>query len=299
MKARNSDSPRLQRRKRRRADEPPLAIRAPGGHAEGAAQAPSLDAPPHANAVAQRQEAVRELQAQRGNAHVQRLIARQAEGGAPAAAPEIWASEHGTFHVFPDDQPLSLGQVQDPQRERPLPRQVAEKIRPASELLKGGGAPVTLKGDAAFKAALLMDLAWVMEQPGGKELIDAVLKAGRALTFEYAPDGGEPEAASPTDAELRPDGALGPGSDALLRYGPEPWAPAGGVQAWEQRKPAAGLARALVATLPIVSGSAPSTREREPIVSGSASTGQDGLARLIEQENRARAAFGLPLRPSS
>lgn len=291
MPKHTSNHPRLQRRKRRTGDDTPLLARTARGRA---GHVPGVDGPAHTTAVAQRDEALRELQATRGNAHVQRILARQA---APPT-PSLWEDDHGLFHVFPDTTPLSLSMVDDPKQAFPLPETIAKKLRPVVDLIAGGAASFEFKGDADFKAALLMDLAWLFDKPAGRQLLDALLATGRKLSFEFAADGGQLEPASPTDAELRPDGALGKGTDVKLPYGPQPWSPAGGVPQWEQRKPAEALARSLVACLPLLAGTAPSTREREPVTNTLQATGDDRTARLLALENQARAAFGLPLRPA-
>lgn len=295
MKTHPPDYVHLQRRRRkRRADEAP-PDQLPQGYAAG------LAGPDHPTAQAQRQEAVRELQASHGNAHVQRLIARAAADKqgttAEAVKPQFWDGDHGLYQVYPDEYPLGLKLVQDPKREWPLPQKIAERLRPISARLKGGATDIVLKGGVAFKLALLMDLAWLNERPAGRDLLDALLRARHRLTFEYAPEGGEPQAVSPPNAELRPDGAFGSGSDVLLRYAPDPWTPSSGFKGMEQRKPAEGLARSLVAVLPLLTGTAPSTREREPVVAGTQATGDDRIKQMLILENRLRGAFGLPLRP--
>jgi len=290
-----ADLARAIRRKRRRLDDAP-SERAERSPAHAAVRAAGLS---HATAHEAQQDALLSLQQTSGNQHVQRLLAREAEKEAAAAAPaapQLRDSDLATLLVFPDDLALSLGLAQDPKREWPVPQRMADRLQPVVDAL--GGAALDLKGGAAFKLALLLDLEWLIGQPSGRELIDALARAGKRLTIEYAPSGGEPRALSEGDAMLRPDGTLGPGSDVQLRYAPEPWMPQDGEKAWEQRKPAEDMARALVAALPMLTGSAPTTHEREPVAAGAQATGDDPLQRAIDLENRLRAAFGLPIRPS-
>jgi hypothetical protein len=173
---------------------------------------------------------------------------------------------------------------------------MADRLQQAIDALKGGSTTFELKGGAAFQAALLLDLEWLLKQPSGRELLGALARAGRKLTIEYAPDGGEPRAVAEGDAAARPDGTPGRGSEVQMRYAPEPWMPEGGNAAWEQRKPADGLARMLIGALPLMMGTSPSTREREPVTGSAQATGQDRLKQAIELENKLRGAFGLPLR---
>jgi hypothetical protein len=283
------------RRKRRRLDEAPLqrADRSPAYSAANAALA-------HPTAADARHSAMRELQQSNGNQHVQRLLARQQQDSASTAAappaPQVRETDFGTYFVFPDDQPLSLGMAQDPKREWPISQKMADRYQQVGDALKSGSTKFEFKGGAAFKAALLLDLEWLIKQPNGRELLGALARAGKKLTIEYAPDGGEPRAVAEGDAMARPDGTPGPGSEVQLRYAPEPWMPQGGQEAWERRKPAEGLARMLIGALPMLMGTNPSTREREPVTRNAQATGQDRLKRAIELENKLRGAFGMPLR---
>jgi hypothetical protein len=285
-----SEQLRTLRRKRRRIDDAPLQ-RAEHLPAHEAVSAAALA---HGTAADTRHSAMRELQQTSGNQHVQRLLARQEQ--AAAAAPQVRDTDFGTFLVFPDDQPLSLAMAQDPKREWPITRKMADRVQQAIDALKGGSTTFELKGGAAFKVALLLDLEWLLKQPSGRDLLGVLARAGKKLTMEYAPDGGEPRAVSEADAAARPEGTPGPGSDVQMRYAPEPWMPEGGHAAWEQRKPADGLARMLIGALPMLLGTNPSTREREPVTGSMQATGQDRLKQAIELENKLRGAFGLPLR---
>jgi len=56
------------------------------------------------------------------------------------------------------------------------------------------------------------------------------------------------------------------------------------------------VTRMLIAALPLLTGTSPSTREREPVTQSAQATGQDRLQRAIELENKLRGAFGMPLR---
>jgi hypothetical protein len=288
------------RRKRRPADDIP-APRAPqvAGPEAGALLESGVLA--HATASDSRQAALHGLQRSTGNRHVQRLIARaaseQKDAAQATAEPQTRDTDYGTFLVYPDDQPLSLDMARDPEREWPVTQAIFERLKKVVDIIDGGAAEIEIKGGSAFRTATLMDMEWLLTRPAGAELLAALAATNRKLTIEYAPSGAGLEAVAETAAAARPDGTPGPGSDVRLRYLTAAWSPAGGNQGWERREPAEGLAQMLIEALPLMSGSAPSPQEREPVADNAQATGLDRLKQAIKLENRFRGAFGLPPRP--
>lgn len=288
------------RRKRRATDEaPPERALRPAGH--GARDLLGSGVLAHATAGESRQTVMRDLQQTSGNQRVQRLLAREqaapADPAVSAAGAQVKDTDYGSFLVYPDNQPLSLGLAQDPKREWPVTQRIFDRLQKVIDLLKSGASEVRLEGGSAFKVALLMDLDWLLQQAAGPDLLKALTGAGKRLRIAYAPGGNDLRAVAETSAAARPDGTPGPGSDVEIDYKPAAWDPAGGNAAWERREPATALARLLVEALPLVGGTAPSPLEREPVTAGQQATGQDTLSRAIALENRLRGAFGMPLRP--
>ncbi len=280
---------RTLRRRRRTVDDAPLEW------SQRTAKPESLESPALAHTTAQdsRQDTLLALQESNGNQHVQRVVAQSA--AASTVVPQLKETDYGTFLVYPDDHPLSLGLTQDPKREWPVTETIFDQLEKVIDMV-GGSSKLELNGGSAFKAATLMDLGWIMEQSAGSDLLEALAEAGRKLTIEFAPGAGLAVAAE-NSASVRPDGTPGPGSDVLLRYTPELSNPSSGNQGWERRKPATALARLLIEALPRMLGTSPTTREREPVSENKQATGQDRLKDAIALENKLRGAFGMPVRP--
>jgi hypothetical protein len=278
----SNETGRMIRRRRRVADDAPATTRslqrmlAPG-------------APGHATAAGSRHNALRALQSEAGNQLAQRALAQRAAGDAVARD-----TDFGTFLVAAEGHPVPS--ARDPERDIPITQKVYDRLREVIDLLKGGSTEIELKGDGAFRASVLVDLAWVFRQPQGRDLLKAVASSGKQLTIEYAQSGGL-RAVAEADAGVRPDGTPGPGSDVELRYLPKHWSFDGNLEAFERREPAQGLARSLVEMIPLLNGTAPSRREREQVAGNLQATGMDQLKQLIQLENRFRAAFSMPVRP--
>jgi hypothetical protein len=246
-------------------------------------------APDHATAATTRQAALQAVQKQAGNQTAQRAVAQRSE-------PTIRDTKLGVLLIAGEGKPIPT--IRDVQRDMPVSASVYERLREVVDILVGGSTEIEMKGEGSFRLATLLDLAWLFKQPSGRELIESIARAGKRIKIEEAKSGGDGlRALAEQDATVRPDGTPGRGSEIELRYGPESWSPSGTIEQFEKRKPAQGLARSLVQMLPMLTGTAPSTRERDPVANGAQATGPDPLLETIRRENRFRAAFGMPLRP--
>jgi len=247
-------------------------------------------APAHTTAASARQEALRTVQAQAGNQTAQRALAQL------AATPTTRDTKLGVLLIAGEGKPVPA--INDPKRDMPVTASVYDRLHEVVDILVGGTTDIDLKGDGNFRLATLLDFVWLFKQPSGRELLQAIARSGKRIKIEEAKSGGEGlRALAEQDAAVRPDGTPGPGSEIELRYGPEPWSSNGTIEQLEKRKPAPGLARSLVEMLPMLTGTAPSTRERDPVAAGAEATGPDPLREMIRRENSFRAAFGIPLRP--
>lgn len=246
------------------------------------------NAPAHTTAASGRQAALRTVQVETGNQAAQRALAQR-------SAPTVRDTTLGVFLVAAEGKPIPT--INDPMRDMAVSAKVYERLREVIDILLGGATDFELKGDGSFRLAFLLDLVWLFKRPSGRDLIQAITGAGKRIRVEEAKSGGGLRALAEQDASVRPDGTPGPGSEIELRYGPEPWNSAGDLEQLEKRKPAEGLGQALVEMLPMLTGTAPSKREREPVAAGAQATGPDPLRETIRRENQFRAAFGMPLRP--
>ena len=230
-------------------------------------------------AAAARSEPTRALAAAIGNRAFAGVVARSR--AAVLARTDSGArrvdTAFGSFDVFPDDfagelpvaQP-GAGQVW-PMREAPFAR-----LRSSMEAIAGQASPVTFGGvlgrpaEAAFRTAVLLDLAWLQTQPVGQELLQAIAGSHKALAItETLGD----NMAFPADEKAADDPKLG--SDATIRYNASSWSPIPLLRAglplpadvepeeWMWRPPAIGLAHELVHAWTYMTGIAAAKGQRD------------------------------------
>jgi len=245
----------------------------------------------------------RELASAVGNRAFSALVARQAAPTATPAAPAAGGvrtetTDFGTFAVHPDDfvGPLQAAEAGAghvwPVREAEFAR-----IKVAMESVRGGAAGVVINGDTAFKAAVMLDLGWLLTATIGRELLDAMAASGKTVTISATTAGNSTGYANNADSYERADGTPGPGSDTTVSYNTGEWNPYGGTEAWMRRPPAIGLAHEMIhawtgmtGTRALGSDGGVSRREQQ-------ATGLGAFSAAAMTENRFRAAFGLPQRP--
>lgn len=240
---------------------------------------------------------------------VQRATLARDDGAAtatPAVEPRFVHTSFGDFSVYPDDAPLSLGAAQyrdnapgqsGPIAPMPVTESVFAQIEVAIQSVEGGAAGLVVTGGVAFKAGVLADLAWLMTQPVGMEMIEAMVATGKTLTISETGSGNTTGYDPDADSWPKADGTPGNGSNCRIAYNPGQWNPYGGAEAWMTRPPAIGLAHEMVHAWTGMTGTRAAgltggVKNREL-----QATGLGAYANAIYTENRFRVAFGLPERP--
>jgi hypothetical protein len=82
-------------------------------------------------------------------------------------------------------------------------------IRLVVTLLKSSVSPIEIKGDNAFKAASMVDLAWLMMAPVGRELIMCIAASGKKLMISPTTSGNSTSYSPDFDSYEHFDGTLG------------------------------------------------------------------------------------------
>jgi hypothetical protein len=229
-------------------------------------------------------------------AGIQRQPLSEPEVEAPAFREAL--TTYGTYHVYPDNfiGPLP---VADPTigpwaiRETPF-----AQLQIAIESIEGGAAGITVEGDGVFKTVVSLDLAWLMTQAVGQELINDIVASGKQLTIRKTERGNSAPPVSWEGVYINEDGTPGAGNDVVINYNPVNWNPYGGDEAWMTRPPAIGLAHEMVhawtAMTGIMAREDPDAAVR-PLEEQATGLGAYRDAR--HTENRFRRAFGMPERP--
>jgi Effector protein len=214
------------------------------------------------------------------------------------AGPETVTTDYGTFAVYPDDfiGPLPAAEA-GAGHAWPVRQADYARIEVAIESVRDGAAGVVIEGSATFKSALLLDLAWLLTQSVGQELVESMVGTGKTITIRESGGGNTTAYASNADSYERADGTPGPGSNTTVNYNTGEWNPYGGTEAWMSRPPAIGLAHEMVHAWTGMNG----TRARGETAGVNRrelqATGLGEFSSAALTENRFRAAFGLPLRP--
>ncbi len=224
----------------------------------------------------------------------------------PDTAPRFVHTSFGDFNVYPDDAPLNFGAAQyrtnapgqsGPIAPMPVSETVFAQIQVAIQSIEGGAAGLVVTGTPVFKAGVLADLAWLMTQPIGMEMINAMVATGKTLTISETSSGNTTGYDPDADSWPKADGTAGNGANTRIAYNPGVWNPYGGTDAWMSRPPAIGLAHEMVHAWTGMTGTRAAgltggVKNREL-----QATGLGAYATAIYTENRFRAAFGLPERP--
>lgn len=198
---------------------------------------------------------------------------------------------YGSFTVYPDDFPATLGPPDYATGSWPVRESEAGYIDAALQSIEGGAAGVRLEGDATFRQFTEMDLAYLMTTPAGRELAEAQVRSRSNLTIRPAAtpqEGNSTVGGSSKQVMMTDDGKPGSGSDATIAYNPQNWqtpyAAAGLDEPWMTRPPAVGLGHEMVHAENYMTGTT---------ASGAAmGWGADGNYKLIN--NREFQATGLP-----
>jgi len=215
-----------------------------------------------------------------------------------AAGPETVTTDYGTFAVYPDDfiGPLPAAEAG---ADHPWPVKQADyaRIQVAIESVRGGAAGVVIEGGDTFKSALLLDLAWLLTESVGQELVESMVRTGKTVTIKETGSGNATGYASNADSYEREDGTPGPGSNTTVEYNTGEWNPYGGTEAWMNRPPAIGLAHEMVHAWTGMNGTRALGKTAGVNRRELQATGLGEFSSAALTENRFRAAFGLPLRP--
>lgn len=259
-------------------------------------------------------EAMLQLQRHYGNNFVQRLLVQRDDdeqnmstdpsldttaNQSTESEPEIRnvTTDYGTFAVYPDNfvGPLEVADPTGASGGWPVRESTFGQIQAAMESIAGGEAGVKIEGKKTFKAAVLMDLAWLMTQSVGYELIASIVGTGKTVTIK-ATKGGNTELGG-ADGFIKEDGKPGPGCDTTVKFNTGEWNPYGGDDEWMTRPPAIGLAHELIHAFVDMGGMTPRGKTDGTPNYELQTTGLGDYEKEIYTENKFRAAFGLPLRP--
>ena len=214
------------------------------------------------------------------------------------AGPQTVTTDYGTFAVYPDDfiGPLPAAEA-GAGHTWPVRQADYARIQVAMESVRGGAAGVVVEGSATFKSAVLLDLAWLLTESVGQELVESMVGTGKTITIKETGGGNATGYTSNADSYERADGTPGPGSNTTVDYNTGEWNPYGGTEAWMRRPPAIGLAHEMVHAWTGMNGTralgATAGVNRRELQA----TGLGEFSRAALTENRFRAAFGLPSRP--
>jgi Effector protein/Domain of unknown function (DUF4157) len=224
-----------------------------------------------------------------------------AAGGASAAGsgPQGICTEFGDFNIYPDDFIGPLPVATRASGPWAIRRSNYDNLISKLTSVRAGTSKVIVGGTAAFKVKVYVDLGWLMTSGPGQELINQLTARTFTLTINETTGGNETSYDPDADSWERPDGTPGPGANITVGYNTVETNPYGGTDAWMTRPPAIGLAHEMVHAWTGIYGTrargndAAGVRRRENQATG---LGEWANARL--SENRFRAAFGLPLRPT-
>jgi len=225
------------------------------------------------------------------------------ETALPATAgPEMRFTEFGTFAIYPNDFVGPLPVADYATGGWPVRQMIFDRIQSVIESISGGGAGIAIEGQKVYKAAVLMDLAWLMTVSAGRDLIEEIVATGKNLTIKSTSGGNSASYVPDGDSfEILPEGegplTAGAGANVTIEYNTQEWNPYGGEEVWMNRPPAIGLSHEMVHAWTGMKGirargETAGVRRREL-----QATGLGEFAEAVHSENRFRAAFGLPPRP--
>jgi hypothetical protein len=225
-------------------------------------------------------------------------VQRQPETATEAPVIREVVTTYGIFEVYPDDfiGPLPVADpTQGPWAIRETP---FAQLQIAIDSIEGGAAGITIEEDGSFKAVVLLDLAWLMTQSAGQELINDIVASGKQLTIKKTDEGNMAPPDSWDGVFLNEDGSPGAGNDVTIHYNPVNWNPYGGAEEWMTRPPAIALAHEMIHAWTAMTG----TMARDDPHAAvrpleEQATGLGAYEDALHTENRFRRAFGLPLRP--
>jgi type VI secretion system secreted protein VgrG len=147
-----------------------------------------------------------------------------------------------------------------------------------------GKSNIKIEGPPEFQLQTMMALAKLAQTPTGLGLLQG-LDAGPHTTTIVPTTGGNAAAAANTaDANRRPDGTPGPGSDATVSFNPDRKVVPPGDEPWMTRDPAIGLGHELIHAHHYNTG----TRE----TGSSDYTGADGKIYNTKNEEQRTAGVG-------
>ncbi|MBN1210728.1 MAG: alkaline phosphatase [Myxococcaceae bacterium] len=106
------------------------------------------------------------------------------------------------------------------------------------------GSSITVSGDPDFQARVESDLEALRSTPAGREMLYALDNSGRTTTIVQTDEGNAAGPSNGDDADLRPDGTPGPGTDSTVWYNPSRTSLGG--EDWMTRPPLVGLFHELV-----------------------------------------------------
>src|SRR5918998_1574789 len=103
------------------------------------------------------------------------------------AGPETVTTDYGTFAVYPDDfiGPLPAAEA-GADHTWPVRQADYARIQVAIESVRGGAAGVVVDGTDTFKSAVLLDLAWLLTQSVGQELVESIVRTVKTITIKEA-----------------------------------------------------------------------------------------------------------------
>jgi hypothetical protein len=208
-------------------------------------------------------------------------------------------TEFGDFDIYPDNFVGPLPRSDRAAGSWPIRQSDFDNLIARLNKVKKGTSKLIVTGTPQFKGKVYLDLGWLMTSGVGQDLINQITERSFTVTITEVSGGNvtsyNPDAGSWEDSSGKP----GPGADASIGYNPVEINPYGGADPWMTRPPAIGLAHEMVHAWTAVHGTraqgvdAAGTNRREL-----QATGLGEFKDVKISENRFRAAFGLPLRPT-
>jgi type VI secretion system secreted protein VgrG len=160
---------------------------------------------------------------------------------------------------------------------------------PAAALLArimSGQSNIKIDGPPEFQLQTMIALAKLAATPTGLALLQQLDASPHTTTIKPAAagDGNEAGPSNAANANLRPDGTAGPGSDATVWFNPDRTTVGSGTEPWQTRDPAIGLGHELIHASHYTSGTRGTTT--------STYTDADGVSRTAKDEEQRTAGVG-------
>ena len=147
-----------------------------------------------------------------------------------------------------------------------------------------GQSSIKIEGSPEFQLQTMIALAKLAQTPSGLALLEQLDASPNTTTIRETADGNAAGPGSMADANRRPDGTPGPGTDATVSFNPNRTVVPPGDEPWMTRDPAIGLGHELIHASHYTTGT------REPGTSDY--TGLDGNTYNTKNEEQRTVGLG-------